>query len=44
MTTQTSGIWIKNPITFSRYPMEQEPPNTLKLKNFEELPELIKKI
>jgi FMN phosphatase YigB (HAD superfamily) len=38
------GIWIKNPITSDRYPMEQEPPNTLKLEKFKELPELIKKI
>lgn len=38
------GIWIKNPITSSRYPMEQEPSNTLNLENFEKLPELIKKI
>ncbi len=35
------GIWIKNPITSGRYPMEQEPPNTLGLENFEKLPELI---
>src|SRR3989338_909449 len=38
------GVWIKNPITSSQYPMEQEPSNTLNLENFEKLPELIEKI
>lgn len=37
------GIWIKNPITASRYPMEQEPLDTLNLENFGKLPELIEK-
>jgi HAD superfamily hydrolase (TIGR01509 family) len=35
------GIWIKNSLTSNRYPMEQEPPNTLALENFEELPNIV---
>lgn len=31
------GIWIKNPITSSQYPMKQYPSNTLDLKNFDKL-------
>lgn len=38
------SVWIKNPITSIRYPMEQEPPNTLALENFDKLPEMIKTI
>ena len=38
------AIWIKNPITADRYPMEKEPPNTLNLDSFEDLPKLIEKI
>lgn len=38
------AIWIKNPITAGRYPMEKEPPNTLNLDSFEDLPKLIEKI
>jgi len=35
------SVWIKNPITAGRYPMEKEPPNTLDLANFEKLPSLV---
>ena len=35
------GVWIKNPLTSSRYPMEKEPPNTLALENIWELPILV---
>ena len=38
------GVWIKNPITSGRYPMEQEPPNALALENFEKLLEVIKNL
>lgn len=38
------SVWIKNPITSIRYPMGQEPPNTLSLENFEKLPEKIETI
>lgn len=38
------SVWIKNSITSSRYPMKQEPPNTLALENFDKLPEIIKTI
>lgn len=38
------SVWIKNPITSIRYPMEQEPPNSLALENFRKLSEVIKTI
>ncbi len=38
------AVWVKNPITSSRYSMGQEPANTIDLENFDKLQELIKKI
>lgn len=35
------SVWIKNPITSSRYPMEKDPPNTLNLESLAKLPERI---
>lgn len=35
------SVWIKNPLTSSRYPMEKEPSNSLALENIGELPILV---